>query len=205
MRKDNQLAGQPVISQLLSFLPKELVDQAVSDHNSDYYYKTMTTYKQLVFLLYGVISRCHSLSNLCKSLLFLDNRLSYLGIDKIPSKSTLSDANINISSDFFAAIYHQLYCHYKSVLSQQHIHSFISEDVNLDKVEIFDSSTISLFTDVFKGAGRQPIKGKKKGGCTSGLKLQSVSAPIFPFVVSPKLQVGGIKTTCTSLYTSDTN
>ncbi len=54
----------------------------------------MTTYQQLVFLLYGVISRCHSLSNLCKSLLFLDNKLSYLGISNMPTTSTLRDANI---------------------------------------------------------------------------------------------------------------
>ncbi|MFM8743127.1 MAG: DUF4372 domain-containing protein, partial [Cytophagales bacterium] len=29
-------------------------------HNSDHYYKTMTTRKQLAFILYGVITRCHS-------------------------------------------------------------------------------------------------------------------------------------------------
>ena len=164
MLKDKELAGQPVISQLLSFIPIELVEMTVDKYKSDHYYKTMTTYKQLVFLLYGVISRCHSLSNLCKSLLFLDKRLMYLGIDKIPIKSTLSDANIKRSSDVFAAIYHQLYQHYKVSLSKEYIHSFMLEEINIDKVEVFDSSTISLFTDVFKGAGRKPIKGNKKGG-----------------------------------------
>lgn len=175
MPKDSQLAGQPVLSQLLSFIPKELVDSSVKDHNSDHYYKTMTTYKQLVFLLYGVISRCHSLSNLCKSLLFLENKLTYLGIDKLPSKSTISDANINRSSEVFATIYYKLYAHYKDILSHKYIDSFMLEDVVLEKLEVFDSSTISLFTDVFKGAGRKPIKGKKKGGLKIHTKLPMMS------------------------------
>ena len=175
MSKGSQLAGQPVLSQLLSFIPKELVASSVSTHKSDHYYKTMTTYKQLVFLLYGVISRCHSLSNLCKSLLFLEKKLTDLGIDKLPSKSTLSDANINRSSDVFATIYYKLFTHYKELLSHKYIHSFMIEDVELERLEVFDSSTISLFTDVFKGAGRKPIKGKKKGGLKIHTKLPMTS------------------------------
>ena len=53
MSKNTKLAGQPVICQLLSFLPREIVDTCVDAHQSDRYYKTMTTWKQLVFLLYG--------------------------------------------------------------------------------------------------------------------------------------------------------
>jgi len=208
MHKDKELAGQPVISQLLSFIPKELVQEIVNRNNSDHYYKTMTTYKQLVFLLYGVISRCHSLSNLCKSLLFLDKRLMYLGIDKIPSKSTLSDANIKRSSDVFAAIYHQLYQHYKVSLSQKYIHSFMVEDINMDKVEVFDSSTISLFTDVFKGAGRKPIEGKKKGGLKIHTKLPLTSVVPDLIIMSSaskndKTYLGQLETQPGQIYVFD--
>lgn len=164
MAKDTNLTGQPVICQLLSFIPKEVIDRVVCSHKSDYYYKTMTTYRQLVFILYGVISKCHSLGNLCKSLMFLDKRLSYLGIDHLPSKSTLSDANINRSSDVFGDLYHQLYEYYKPYLTSNHIQVFIDDGINPNAVEIFDSSTISLFTDIFKGAGRTPLSGKKAGG-----------------------------------------
>ncbi|MCP4460798.1 MAG: DUF4372 domain-containing protein, partial [Cytophagales bacterium] len=80
MAKTTNLSGQPIISQLLSFIPRQLVEYCVDEHQSDRYYKTMTTYRQLVFLLYGVISKCHSLRNLCKGLLFLKDRLGYLGI-----------------------------------------------------------------------------------------------------------------------------
>ena len=171
MSKNKKLSGQPVICQLLSFIPSELVKSCVSEHNSDHYYKTLTTYRQLVFLLYGVISKCHSLRNLCKGLLFLDNKLCYLGIDKIPATSTLSDANINRKSDVFGTIYHRLYQHYSPYLSEGYMTMFIGGEADPAKVEIFDSSTISLFVDIFKGAGRNPMNGKKKGGLKIHTKM----------------------------------
>ncbi|MEQ6118585.1 IS4 family transposase [Reichenbachiella sp. MALMAid0571] len=171
MSKDRNLTGQPVICQLLSFIPRDLVERVATKHQSDHYYKTMTTFRQLVFILYGVISRCHSLSNLCKSLIFLNKRLQYLDITKLPSKSTLSDANINRSSDVFGDLYHQLYQHYRRYLTPNHIGCFINDEIDPNCVDIFDSSTIGLFTDVFKGAGRLPLEGRKKGGLKIHAKL----------------------------------
>jgi hypothetical protein len=104
MHKNTNLAGQPVICQLLSFVPREIIDQCVEEHQSDRYYKTMTTWKQLVFLLYGVVTKSYSLNSLCKNLLFLEDKLMYLSIDKLPPVSTLSDANINRNSEVFASI-----------------------------------------------------------------------------------------------------
>jgi len=164
MTKNTDISGQPVICQLLSFIPSGIINSAVAVHKSDHYYKTMTTYRQLVFLLYGVISRCHSLRNLCKGLLFLENKLCYLGIHKLPACSTLSDANINRSSDVFGSLYHGLCEYYKPYLSKGYITMFIGGEVDPSKVKVFDSSTVSLFVDVFKGAGRNPLDGKKKGG-----------------------------------------
>jgi hypothetical protein len=55
MYKATKLAGQPVLCQLLSFLPRQIVIDCVKEHGSDRYYKTLTTYNQLVFMLYGVV------------------------------------------------------------------------------------------------------------------------------------------------------
>jgi len=180
MSKNTNISGQPIICQLLSFIPTELIKECVNNHNSDRYYKTMSTYRQMVFLLYGVISRCHSLRNLCKSLLFLEDKLCYLGIDKLPATSTLSDSNIKRNSDVFANIYHSLYRHYSQYLSDSYIRMFIGSEVDPAKVEVFDSSTVSLFVDVFKGAGRNSVNGKKKGGLKIHTKMPlSGFAPDF--------------------------
>jgi hypothetical protein len=170
MSKNTNLAGQPIICQIVSFIPDLLVEQSVSEHQSDRYYKTMTTYKQMVFLLYGVVTRCHSLNNLCKNLLFLEDKLLYLGIDRLPATSTLSDANIVRGSDVFATLYNKLYVHYKETLHPAHC-SFIEDQVDMKKVSVFDSSTITLFVDVFKGAGRNTLTGKKKGGLKIHTKM----------------------------------
>lgn len=175
MAKNTYLSGQPILCQLLFYVPRSLFDEVVGEHQSDRYYKTMTTYKQFVFLFYGVVMKCRSLKNLCKNLLLLENKLSYLGINRLPAVSTLSDANINRSSEVFSTLYQRLYQHYKNQLKP----SFCSfqDDLDIEKVFCFDSSTISLFVDIFKGAGRNTMNGKKKGG----LKLHT-KMPMSGFV-----------------------
>jgi len=176
MAKNTNLAGQPVICQLLSFLPREIVDACARKHQSDRYYKTLTTFKQLVFMLYGVVTKSHSLNTLCKNLLFLEDKLTYLNINKLPAVSTLSDANINRDSTVFASIYQQLYQHYKETLEPIHC-GFLEDKIDASRVAVFDSSTITLFVDIFKGAGRNSLTGKKKGG----LKIHS-KMPLGGFV-----------------------
>jgi len=175
MAKNTHLSGQPIICQLLSFLPKTLVDESVTLHQSDRYYKTMTTYKQLVFMFYGVVMRCKSLNNLCKNLLLLEDKLTYLGINRLPAVITLSDANINRSSEVFATLYQKLYGHYQDILKPSLFH--FEDKLDGDKIFCFDSSTITLFVDIFKGAGHNTLTGKKKGGLKIHAKM-----PLMGFV-----------------------
>lgn len=121
-------------------------------------------------MMYGVVTKSHSLNTLCKNLLFLEDKLIYLGIDKLPAVSTLSDANVNRDSAVFASIYNRLVEHYKDILKPEH-YSFCEEEMDTSKVIIFDSSTISLFVEIFKGAGRNPLTGKKKGGLKIHAKM----------------------------------
>ena len=169
MGKTIKLSGQPILCQLFSFIPDQIITGAVASHKSDHYYKTMSTRKQLAFILYGVITRCHSLQSLCKSLLLLENKLLYIGIDKLPPVSTLSDANINRSSDVFGKIYQLLYEHYKNYLAESCFSLPLNGELDAAHVKRFDATTITLFVDVFKGVGRNPINGKRKGG----LKVQA--------------------------------
>lgn len=124
----------------------------------------MKTWNQLVFILYGIVSRVHSLNSLCKCLLFLEGKLSYLGIKSLPATSTLSDVNKKRNSDVFGYLYYLLLEYYSKDTSDSYLCLSINREASPEKVKIFDSTTISLFVDVFKGAGRNPIDGKKKGG-----------------------------------------
>jgi hypothetical protein len=93
----------------------------------------------------------------------------YIGIDKLPPPSTLSDANINRNSDVFGEIYRLLLTHYKDLLFDEGGCLPINEEVDPADVRLFDATTITLFVDIFKAAGRPPLTGKQKGG----LKVQA--------------------------------
>ena len=45
------------------------------------------------------------------------------------------------------------------------------ESLDTEKIFCFDSSTIILFVDIFKGAGRNALNGKKKGGLKIHTKM----------------------------------
>lgn len=170
LMRHTKLSGQPILCQLLSFILKDAVDLATQTFKSDHYYKTMSTWKQLVFLLYGVVSKAYSLNSLCKCLLFLEHKLSYLGIYSLPDSSTLSDANRKRPSEVFGYIYYLLLAHYRAEISDTYLSLTINGEAYPYQVKVFDSTTVSLFTDIFKGAGRNPMKGKKK----EGLKVHTV-------------------------------
>jgi hypothetical protein len=92
-------------------------------------------------------------------LLACEGRISHLNLKYFPKRSTLSDANKKRSSQVFASIYYSLYSKYASFLSDS---SPLSLPVK--HLKIVDFTTISLFSDILKGVGRNPINGKKKGG-----------------------------------------
>lgn len=160
-----------MLCQIVNLIPKEIFPAAVASHNSDYYFKTMPTFKQFVFMLYGVITKVDSLNSLCKNLLFLEDKLSYLGIDELPATSTLSYANINRESIVFCTIYLKLCTHFKDKLQAPKTYSLFEDDVKNNNIFVLDSSTVSVFADVIRGAGRTPISGKKKGGYKIHSKL----------------------------------
>lgn len=56
-----------------------------------------------------------------------------------------------------------LYVHYKDFLSDSYLSLKINGEVGPGTVEIFDSTVVSLFKEVFKACGRLPLDGRKKG------------------------------------------
>lgn len=159
MNKSNNFSGQPIIKQLLKLLSPDSIARTVSKYNSDRYYKRFKTYDHLVTMLYATLSGVSSLRELSTILLACEGRIGHLNLRYFPKRSTLSDANKNRSSEVFASIYYSLFNRYRSFLSDS---SPLSLPVK--HLKIVDSTTISLFSDILKGVGRNPINGKKKGG-----------------------------------------
>jgi hypothetical protein len=163
--------GQPIICQLFSYIPDELIKKATDKFQSDKSYKTLKTKVQMIAMIFGIISKVESLNGLIKNLAFLGNKLSYLGMSVIPARSTLADANRNRSSAVFEYLYGLLVMHYEKTLKGSYLIGSIGKEVDISKVKIFDSTTFTLFVDIFTGAGRNKITGKKKGGIKAHVML----------------------------------
>jgi len=125
--------------------------------------KHFDAWQHLVIMLYAVIKRFDSLREISDSMFPEARKLSHLGVDMMPRRSTLSDANARRSEGIFEAVYRDLYSTYKDELSSDSRKG--QRPKWLDKLQIIDSTTITLFSNhLFKGAGRHPKTGRKKGG-----------------------------------------
>ena len=162
MHKDTKknLVGQPIFKQVMNILPKDKFLALTYHHQSDRYYKVFPAWTQLITMLFGVLSRCDSMGEVCDGMRALEGKLNYFGLDRSPAKSTSGDALRNRSNDLFRDFYFLLLEHFSPLLSVSRI-----KGINFEKFYIFDSTTIRLFSDVLKGVGRNPKgDGKKKGG-----------------------------------------
>ena len=159
MNKSKNFSGQPIISQVLKFIPASIISRTAKREMSDRYYKRFKTYDHLVTMIFATLSGSSSLREVSSIMLACEGKINHLGLSSYPKRSTLSDANKKRSSSVFAAIYQSIYNQYKHFLSDSNPRTLPLKDL-----KIVDSSTISLFSDVLKGAGRNPLEGKKKGG-----------------------------------------
>ena len=93
MSKDTIFIGQPLLSQMASFLDKREVMRMSRSYGGERYIKRFDGWQHLMVMLYAVIMRFDSLREITASLLAEANKLAHVGIMNMPRRSTLSDAN----------------------------------------------------------------------------------------------------------------
>lgn len=167
--KNNFLSGHPIIAQLLSLVPKEIFTEVVEQEGSDRYYKKLKTVDHFICMFYAVLTRNGSLREVCKNIGLIILKLIPFGMKQLPARSTLSDANRKRDHKIFAVLYLKLFVYYKAILQGNWLD--IGGEVDPGRVEVFDSTTITLFKEILKGAGRNPLNGKKKGGAKVFAKM----------------------------------
>ena len=113
-------------------------------------------------MLYAVIMRFDSLREIETSMLAEVRKLHHVGIETVPKRSTLSDANACRSEKFFEEVYRNLYEAPKDKLTSDSRRNGTEDWIK--RLRIIDSTTITLFSNaIFKEVGRHPKTGKKKG------------------------------------------
>lgn len=163
MNKGTHFIGQPMYGQLLSLLDKARILKISRETGGERYIKHFDAWQHLVIMLYAVIKRFDSLREITNSMFPEARKFLHLGISMMPRRSTLSDANARRPESIFESIYRHLYATYRDELSSDSRKKLVPKW--LSRLQIIDSTTITLFSNlIFKGAGRHPNSGKKKGG-----------------------------------------
>src|SRR5437762_7076904 len=166
MDKSNKFVGQPILSQIISCIPADELQIAAKKFNANRYYKKIPLRVHLITLLYGVLTYCNGLREMCEGMLACEGKLNHLGLQKAPAKSTVSDANNRRSWKVFEAIYFMLLKRYHSFLSDSRL-----KGLSIRNLNIIDSTTIRLFSDILQGVGRNPKNGSRKKG---GIKVHTM-------------------------------
>ena len=158
MSKITTFSGQPQYLQILNLANRSKIQEISKRNGYDRYVKKLDGYTHFVAMLFAVLMRYDSLREIIIGLMAEASKLQHLGVNYLVRRSTLSEANNRRSSAFFGEIYQSLYKRYKDVLADSRNEEW------LKRLYILDSTTITLFSDILKGAGRNPKTGKKKGG-----------------------------------------
>ena len=159
MGKSTIFFGTSVFGQLISLIEDNIIVKSAKKYNSDHYIKHFKTKDHLISMLFCAFAKCTSLREVSGAMLGLSGKTKHFRLDHIPYRSTLSDANKRRDAEVFREIYMSLLRQYKHLISDSRI-----KDVINKQIEIFDSTTISLFQDIMKCVGRKPKDGKRKGG-----------------------------------------
>ena len=159
MNKTTFFFGQSVFGKLISLIDTSIISNAVKTCEADRYVKKFKTKDHLISMLFCSFAKCSSLREVSGAMLGLAGKTKHFQLDHIPKKSTLSDANQRRDAEVFGIIYNKLFLKYGHIFSDSRIKAIIDK-----QIQIFDSTTISLFKDILKCVGRKPTDGKQKGG-----------------------------------------
>ena len=87
--------GKYVFSQIIEFIPRYQFGKLVSQYKGDWHIKNLNSYNHLLHLLFGQLTGCDSLRDICLCLEVHSKILYHLGFRKTVNHSSLSRANEN--------------------------------------------------------------------------------------------------------------
>lgn len=153
------MANISFFKQILNLIPDHIIVKNVREHNSDHYSKGITTYVQLLSMIFCQFSKSNSLREIeygMQSTLGDWNHLGITGL--IPKRTNLAYNNEKRTHEVFRDIYYSLTEYYQQTgeLTRNKFKEI------KQKIYILDSSMISLSLQLFDWAKYQTTKGAIK-------------------------------------------
>lgn len=146
-----------LFSQIISKLDRNSFNRFVLKHESDKHEKGYNSWTHLVAMLFCHFAKSQSVRDISNGLRSATGNLNHLGIQKAPSKSSISYQNKNRSWELFRDYYYWLLGH----LGQQAGFKQVKFRIKT-KIFLLDATTISLCLSIFDWAKYKTVKGAIK-------------------------------------------
>jgi len=146
-----------LFSQIVSKLSRQKFSKLVKEHETDKHSKGYNSWTHLVSMLFCQFAKSQSVRDISNGLHSATGNLNHLGIQKAPSKSSISYQNKNRNWELFRAYYYQLL----GSLGQQAGFKQVKFKIK-SKIFLLDSTTISLCLSLFDWAKYKTAKGAVK-------------------------------------------
>ena len=146
-----------LFAQIISKLDRNRFKKIVQERKSDKHQKGYNSWTHLVSMLFCQFEKSQSVRDISNGLRSATGNLNHLGIDKAPSKSTISYQNKHRDYNIFKDYYFELL----SSLGQQAGFKRVKFTIK-SKIFLLDSTTISLCLSLFDWAKYKTAKGAIK-------------------------------------------
>jgi len=146
-----------LFSQIISKIDRNSFRKLVLEKDTDKHSKGYNSWSHLISMLFCQFSKSQSVRDISNGLRSATGNLNHLGIDKAPSKSTVSYQNKHRDWTLFRDFYYQL----QNQLT--HLAGFRQTKFKIkSKIFLLDSTTISLCLSLFDWAKYKTQKGAVK-------------------------------------------
>ena len=151
------MANITLFSQIISKLDRTKFSKLVKEKQTDKHQKGFNSWTHLVSMLFCQFAKSQSVRDISNGLRSATGNLNHMGIERAPSKSTISYQNKNRDWELFRDYYYQLL----GSLGQQTGFKQVKFKIKT-KIFLLDSTTISLCLSLFDWAKYKTAKGAVK-------------------------------------------
>ena len=146
-----------LFSQIISKLDRGIFNKLVDQRKTDKHQKGFTSWTHLVSMLFCQFAKSQSIRDISNGLRSATGNLNHMGVEKAPSKSTISYQNKRRDWELFRDYYYSLL---GSLGQQAHLRRVKFRIKS--KIFLLDSTTVSLCLSLFDWAKYKTAKGAIK-------------------------------------------
>ena len=150
--------GKFVFAQIVEFIPRFEFEKCVKRYKGDFHAKSLNSYNHLLQLIFGQITACTSLRDICLCLKAHQNNLYHLGIRQNVVHSTLSRANDNRDYRIFQDFGYYLISQVRPLFTKEKIPLVDLENI----IFALDSTSISVSINLAAWASGKYSRGAVK-------------------------------------------